>query len=497
MNAMQTQLNQRKTTTWNGAVAYETSGSAMLDFNFAISSLRNEPDEKIQREFSRVFYENKVRAMKFLFYVRDCREGIGERRIFRVCMDWLDDMHPKYAKAVLPLIPEYGRWDDLWPLLSSSVGGDILLLVDRQLSQDREDMRNGKPISLLGKWMCSENSSSPATKAIGAKLRNGLGLSPRTYRKTLSSLRKYLDVVECKMSSGQWGKIKYETVPSKANLNYKDAFMKHDAERRSEYLESLKKGETKINASVLQPHEIVNRYVSNSWCTDVKPFDASLEELWKALPDVTVGDTLVVRDGSGSMLSGYGPAIPLDVATALAIYMSEHNHGCWKDRFITFSGAPKIVSLANCETLREKLDVSYREADCSNTDIARTMRLILATAVNNGCTQDDMPRTILIISDMGFDSIGRRSDKSLFEDLAFEYAQKGYKLPRLIFWNVAARPGNGIPLQENELGVIMVSGFSVQIAKMMMSGKTDPFEALIETINAPRYDAVEQAVTGV
>ena len=358
-------------------------------------------------------------------------------------------------------------------------------------------------ISLLGKWLKSENTSSKESKRIAKIIREGLGMTPCQYRKTLAKLRAHLDVVEVKTSSNRWGEINYEAVPSQANIKYSNAFMRHDETRRVEYLESLKNGDVKINAGVLQPHEIVKKYLTGGngfWLRqDVREYDEALEQLWKALPVKSLDNCLVVRDGSGSMTSGYMEKIcPLDVATALSVYMADHNHGIWKDKFITFSQSPKIIDLSGCNTLRDKLVKTYDEDDCSNTNIEKTMMLILNTAINNHCTQEDMPKNVVIISDMGFDyCIQRRVDESLFDEIARRFNDAGYKLPRLVFWNVRGEMKNGIPMQQNELGVVLMSGFSIQLLDMVMSGETDPYKALLKVINAERYTPIEAAVKGV
>lgn len=502
---VQNQLNQTKTLTENGAVAYETSGHALLDFNFALSALRNSSERQIREMYSKAFYEDPHTAVKFLFWLRDCRGGAGERRIFRVCLMWLTETRPKIIQATLSLIPEYGRMDDIWQLLDTDLRDDVISLIRETIKRDRLAMTQGKPISLIFKWLPSNVASSRETKRLAEIIRTGLDMTPRQYRKMLSAGRRYLDVVECKMSSNEWSDIKYESVPSKANLIYKNAFMRHDEDRRREYLESLQKGETKINAGVLQPHEIVGKYITDNgfWGRGVNPSeDQTLEELWKALPDITVGNTIVVEDTSGSMTSGYGTNIrPIDVATALAVYMSEHNDETWRDKIISFSANPQLLDMSNCNSLREKIAYIENTAEISNTDIEKTMLLILNTAITNHCSQEEMPGTVLILSDCQWDQMtyirGRRPNASLFDNIAREFEAHGYKLPKIVFWNLSGAINKTIPMQENELGVVLMSGFSVQLMNMVMSSKTDPYEALLETINAPRYDAVEEALKGI
>lgn len=491
MNAMSNELKKEKTLTTNGAVAYATAGKEILDFNFQVTALRHTNDDGIANRFSRVYYENPLHAVKFLFWLRDCRGGNGERRIFRVCMGWLADNKPEIARRLVTLVPEYGRWDDLWPLLDTEIKDRVVALVSEQLNSDKMNNFNGKPISLLAKWLPSGNTSSKITCRYAGIMQSALGYTPRQYRKVLSALRKSLNVVEQKISANKWEDVEYQKVPSQANLKYNSAFLRHDEERRREYLESLKKGDTKINASTLQPHEIVQRYENH-----LRSVDDTLEELWKALPDVQLENALVVRDGSGSMTWVYGsPIQPLTVATALAIYMAEHNTGCWKGKFITFSHRPRLISLENCETLRDKLTHIRTYNECSNTNVEATMMLVLQTAIENNCTQEDLPKRIIICSDMQFDGATTgKCDATLFEEIAERFEAYGYKMPRICFWNLNARMSDTIPLQQNELGVVLASGFSVQLLNMFMSGETDPYKVLLEAINTERYLPVENAV---
>lgn len=507
VNALINENNQRKTLTENGAIAYETSGETLLDFLFETTALREADTKRIMTEITKMYYDNPLVSNRFMFWQRDCRGGNGERHIFRSYLLWLSKNKPDVCKAIIPLVSEYGRWDDLWCLLDTKMKDDVCSLVNKQLEEDIVNAMNEKRVSLLGKWMPSENASSKETRRYARIIREYLGLTERQYRKTLSRIREYIDVVERKMSANEWKEINYETVSSQANAIYKDAFMRHDSDRRNEYLDSLKRCEAKINASTLQPHEIVAKYLNGSyWSTSLKEYDETLEQLWKALPVKSLDDCLVVRDGSGSMTGGYGTNVrPLDIATALAVYMADHNHGIWKGRFITFSANPDIVDISGCKDLHDKLDRTYSEDDCSNTDIEKTMMLILRTAIKNHCSQEDMPGSVLIISDMQFDSaVQHRYEynhdntlQTLFEDIADRYEAAGYKLPKMIFWNVAGQINKTIPMQKNDLGVILISGFSVQLLDMVMSGETDPYKAILKTINSARYDAVEEAVKPV
>lgn len=507
MNNLKETLNEdfNVSITENGAIGYRTSGKELLDINFAVASMRSMDEDQIIDKFVKAFYENKLLAVKWLFYVRDAREGVGERRLFRVCMKYLTSKHIDIAKAIIKLVPEYGRWDDLWCVIYTYLKDDIINIIKNQLDEDINNMKENKSISLIAKWLPSINTSSEETKKLAKFICEELEMTPRNYRKTLSSLRSYLKVVETYMSKKEWNEIDYSAVPSRANLIYNSAFLRNDEDRRRKYLESLQKGETKINAGVLFPHDIVHKYMSGvSWNARVASNDdVALEEMWKALPNYVngAGNTICVSDGSGSMTCGVGSGnvTALDVANALAIYFAERSSGQFNNTYITFSQNPKIVDLSSGKSLREKIEIALRHNEVANTNIEAVFDLILKTAINKNMTQDDLPQNILIISDMEFDSAtrtyGRNNDpsKKLFKVFAERYAEHGYKLPRLVFWNVNSRTGT-IPVKENELGVALVSGFSPAIAKMVLSNSTDPFECLLEQLNSDRYQKVEDAI---
>lgn len=459
MSAMKKTLNDEYNFafTENGAAGYRTTGKSLLDLNFAVASLRKATPGDIAARFTRAFFEDQVAAMKWLFFARDIRGGLGERRLFRVVFQYMAKSDPNYIKPLIKLVPEYGRWDDLWCLFGTDLESDLLDVVCAQLKEDISNMNSGKSISLLAKWIPSINASSPVSRRYAKLICGYIGIQEWDYRKAVSALRTKLDIVEKKMSTKAWGDIVYEAVPSRANLLYNSAFLRHDEDRRRKFLSSLEKGETKINASTLFPHDIVSKYTNGGWSVSVNGLDQTLEALWKSLPDTVngCGNTIVVADGSGSMTTSVGGKV-----------------------------------------------------EVANTNIEAVFDLILNTAIKNHMSQDDIPQNILIISDMEFDGCavsnsyrggyGRNKgvDSRLFQVVTQRYEDAGYKLPRLVFWNVNSRTG-AIPVIENDLGVALVSGFSTNIVKMVMSGQTDPYECLLETLNTERYAPIEEALKGL
>lgn len=496
--------------TENGALGYATSLDKLVDINFKVASYRNMSEDEIISDFMAAFKEDPVMAFTWLFFARDVRGGLGERRLFRVCLNAVLN-HYNISKqdlmSICHLILEFGRADDLYTIKSCGMNGQFVFcdFIDKVLRSDLQRMAEGKPVSLLAKWLKSETASSIESRVLAKETMYALGMSPKKYRKTLSKLRKYIDVVECKMTAGEWNKIDYSKVPSKAGLNYSDAFRRHDEDRYDAYLDAVKRGKEKINAGTLYPYEIVSKYIERgTWgfervCAELNP---TLEEMWKALPNTVngkhAGSTIVVADGSGSMMSRVcGNTTALDVANSLAIYFAERMEGPFKNKYITFSNRPRFVDLSNCVSLREKLVEALKHDECSTTNIEAVFDLMLKTAVGCGMEQSEMPANVLIVSDMEFNgATDGRVDRSLFDGIRERFEAAGYKLPRLVFWNVNSRTCV-VPIQENDAGVALVSGFSQNIAEMVMSGEIDPAQCLVNTLNKDRYDVVKDVAQSI
>ncbi|MCM1215467.1 MAG: DUF2828 domain-containing protein [Lachnospiraceae bacterium] len=489
---------------------YGSTGKALLDLNFSVSNMRDmEPDLKVEK-FMAAFNEDPITATKWLFFARDIRGGLGERDLFRHIFCWFATYQPNTFRHLVSYIPEYGRWDDLLELCHTSLEREAFRVISKQFWNDLDSMKANRSVSLLAKWMPSINATSADQRRLALKLCKYLGINVASYRKLISKLRKYIDIVEQKMSANQWDQIEYSKVPSRANMLYKDAFLRHDRERREEFLSAALKGEVKMNSGTLFPHEIIHQYApGGGWDFRYNPvsFDPSMEVLWNNLPPLEMeSKTIVVQDGSGSMLSPVSEKSEvrcMDVAMGLALYFAQNLTGPYANRVITFSEHPQFVDLNGYNTLADKINHLKQYTEVANTNIEAVFDLILETAVNNHLSQEDLPSNILIISDMEFDHCAQDSshhyygqemiNPNLFEEIARKYASYGYKIPRCCFWNTKGRSG-AIPMIQNDLGVALMSGFSVNNAKMIMSGKMDPYEALLDVLNSERYADIYPAI---
>lgn len=459
--------------TANGADTFTRSGSLLLDFYAQGGAMRNSKEEALEL-FKKAFAEDNEKAIRILFYLRDVRGGQGERDLFRICLEWLGEEEKSVFEKIVNFVPEYGRFDDLF--FDNDKCFEILK------STLVKDNASETP-SLLAKWLPTINASSEKTKAKAKWMAEKLGFNSIGYRKLLRDIRKKLAVVEEKMSAKKWEDINYSAVPSQASRIYKNAFKKHDEERYGKFIEKATKGEVKINASTLYPYQIYNS-VNND-------YSETLEALWNQLPDYTQGkNALVVADTSRSMSGD-----PMSVSVSLALYFAERNKGQFKDYFISFSEQPKLHKVVG-KNLRDKMR-SIQLGDVANTDIQKVFELILNTGLQNSVPQEEMPETIYIISDMEFDQATgdgyswRRQNVKVtnYDAIKEKYSKSGYKLPNIVFWNVNARGGN-LPVQQNENGVAMVSGFSPVIFKMAVENKT-PEQVMLDTINSERYNKIK------
>jgi len=450
--------------TENLAVTFIRSGSALLDFYAQAGSMRTNPDKALDL-FKKAFAEDKQSAVRILFYLRDVRGGQGERSLFRNCLEWLGTTYQDIFDQIVEYVSEYGRWDDMF-----FDNAKCFSIIKKQLVEDK----NTDTPSLLAKWLPTINASSKTTKQKAKFMAGKLEMDDISYRKLVREIRKKIKVVEELMSAQDWKKINYSSVPSQAARIYKDAFKKHDEERYNEFIEKAEKGEVKIQTGTLYPYQIYKSVKSN--------YSRTLEALWNQLPDYTQGkNALVVADVSGSMGGD-----PISVSVSLALYFAERNKGQFKDYFITFTGNPRLQKVVG-DDLLGKMN-SIEESDWEmNTNIQAVFDLILKTALENNTSEKELPETIYIISDMEFDYCS--NTETNFEVAKEKYEEAGYKLPNIVFWNVDARSGNNLPVQKDEKGVVLVSGFSPVIFKIAVENKT-PEQVMLDTINSERYSKI-------
>ncbi len=469
-----------KTRTENLAMTYRSTGSDTLDLFASIGALRGAGEEDIIRRFVKAWGEDRDTAMKILFYGRDIRGGLGERRVFRVILSALAEMEPDSVRKNIHLIPEYGRYDDLLALLGTPCEGDAVRFISEQLGRDIDAMQADEPVSLLAKWLPSVNASSAQTRRQAAVIAAGLGLNGAEYRKTLSALRARIKILENALREKDYS-FDYSQQPSKAMFKYRAAFARNDRDRYNAFLEKVKKGEAVLHTGTLLPYELIRSIMRASIADERKALDVT----WNALEDFTDGrNALAVIDGSGSMY-GYGDPKPIEVALSLGIYFAERNKGMFRNHFITFSENPQLVEIKG-QDLLDRVRYCARFNEVANTNIQRVFELILNTALLHHLPQEEMPETLYIISDMEFDFCTRDANKTNFEYAEEIYIRAGYRLPKIVFWNVQSRQQQ-VPVKKNQQGVVLVSGCSPRIFSMVITDDLDPYSYMMKVIGAERY----------
>jgi len=473
-----------KTETINGAATYISSGKFCLDLFASIGASRNLDEKEIVKRFHRAFCEDKNLAMKILFYARDIRGGLGERKVFRTIMRNLPRTSRSALVKNIKNIPEYGRYDDLLELMDTSCKKEVVIFIKEQLIQDLANIETDN-VSLLAKWLPSINATNIQTVKLGKRLAQCLNMSEKEYRQTLSKLRAKIQIIENNLREKDYS-FDYSKQPSKAMFKYKKAFIRNDKERYEEFLNKVQNGEIKMNTETLYPYDLIRPIVNVGELSDEEK--KSLDVTWNNLPNYTKDEnSLVVVDGSGSMYWGKNPK-PAEIAQSLAIYFAERNSGAFKNHFITFSESPKLVEIKG-DDIYNKVRYCMGFNECANTNIQKVFELILRTACRNKLSQKNMPETIYIISDMEFDTCTEDADVTNFEYIKKKFKEKGYKLPKLVFWNVNSWQQQ-VPVKENEQGVILVSGCTPKIFEMVMDGETSPYKFILDVLNTERYEKI-------
>ncbi len=478
------------TSTANGRKCLSSSGEGLVDLFATIGALRNAPDARRYELFDRACAEDKELAAKILFYGRDVREGLGERDTFRTLLAYAADRYPEIVRPNIGLIGYYGRFDDLYFLIGTKCENDMWRVMKEQFEKDRAAMLAGKPVSLLAKWIKTPDASSPTTRKLGILTSQKLGFkNVRSFKVPLKALRKYLKIVEIAISANELSTIAYDKVPSNAMTKYRNLFSRKDGARFVEYLDDVKSGKKEIKANTLFPYDIVQKYLNaggygfwyNSRCT----VDDVLEAQWKALPNYVEDGTnvLIMADVSGSMTSNNN--LPMASSVGLAMYFAERATGPFHNKFMTFSTNPKLVTVTGatvCDRVRNMVNADW----AGSTDLDAAFRVVLETAVNNRIAAKDLPKALVIISDMQINGCVRASG-TFYDDWRRKFANYGYDIPNVIFWNVNSQ-SDTFHADANRKGVQLLSGHSATTFKTLLANldKT-PYEAMLATILSDRY----------
>lgn len=512
VEAMEKEVAWKKTE--NGQDALNTTFDACLDLFSTIGALRSRSKSEITTKFAKAYAENALVAMKMVFYARDIEQGLGERNTFKVILNYLGNAHPKDVIANLENIVKFGRFDDLYALVGTLAEKDAFAYMYKVFESDLSAYTNGKPMTLAAKWLKSVNTSSKESNKLGCMTAKAFGLTVAEYRKSLAKMRARIKVLEQEISAGKWDNIDFTIVPGGAMKKYNKAFYRHQEERFTDYLTALKENKTvkvvkadgtvvekeaKINTKHLFPYEIIEKYVDNYNFT-TNGVKNSLEAMWNGIEDYVDGadvSSIVIADVSGSM---YGR--PMATSVGLAIYFAERNKGPFRNKFITFSTNPTWISLPENSTLSDKINITAKADWDGSTNLEAALDLVLNTAVKYRLAQEDLPKSLVIITDMEFNQCvsdnhsyasywnATATKMTFYDTMKNKYASYGYTIPEIVFWNVNAR-NDTYHTTANVPHVRMVSGQAASVFKSLIDGKTHtPYEFMLEVLGNARYDCV-------
>ena len=489
-------MTEKDSYTKNGAVTNSTSHNFCVDLFFLAGACRNEDVKAIENVITKAYAQDRLKTLKIIFWASDIRQGAGERRFFKVALNWLNKNHPEDIQNNISLIPEFSRWDVIFDLANENqlVFSYILSVLTNPEHPQR---------ALLCKWLPRKSKVTDKSKetkkrgnvetttvtrksrtlynGLASKLIKALKVTPKEYRKALVEGCK---TVEQQMCSKKWNEIEYSKVPSVAINKYNKAWYRNDKERFEKYIEDVKAGKSKINASAIFPHDIIkDALYTTGWSMSIKGLNDAQIAQWNALPNWlgdSVNSLIPVCDTSGSM---YG--LPIQICLALGLYVSERNQGPFKDAFITFSQNPKMQILKG--DINQRLSQLVHADWGQNTNLTGVFELILRKAKEVNLSEEMMPKTILVISDMEFDCCGNLTN---YEMIKKAYNVSGYQCPQIAFWNVNGRAGN-VPVTVNKQGVALVSGASPSVIKAVLTNQLNPVNIMDSIIETERYSVIQ------
>ena len=506
----------------NAAKISEETESALLKLHAVGKELRFAAKAQLEELAAKAYDEDALLAVKLFFQTGDVRGGKGESAIFDACLSFLAKERPALLKELLPLIPLYARWDALLPFTADEnveIAGEAAAIVAGQLHDDvasLQALQKGEraKVSSLAKYLPTVPVKKAEDKNVLTALLKASNLSEREYVSALSELTAYLN----EKQSSKRESAKLEAYATRQLLPYTAFLYKTISAKFHAYVTSLQDKTLEPSAKDVSPIEICHAYEIGDWRGIFTP-NADYEALWAMLPKEETRKTLVVRDGSMSMtrlLCDSSHATMLEAADALTIYFSERLTGSFKNKFITFSVKPRLVSLTTAEALSDRLGLIESHEECNNMDFTAVLDLILDAAVSEILKQEDLPSYILFLTDMDFD-VARGSGwdmegtdvagnrKALFESIQNKWKIAGYQMPKIVFWNLNGKADGATPGSEN--GILYINGYRPEMLEEVLSegyekaksiAATEPevseataMNQLTAKLNSERYDLIE------
>jgi hypothetical protein len=487
-DALKEELN--KTLTENGDLAFNSTGDPVYDFVASVGTLRGNNKLLINR-FLLAFNANRVQSIQALFYARDIINGVGERDVFRTILSLMGNMMPGITKKIIPYIKDYGRFDDYLVLLNTPVSNDVAIYLKKILDKD---LKSKKGVSLLAKWLPSINASSADSRMYAKILSRKWGYSFQEYRLILSKLRKQSNVIETYLCAKDYS-FDYNLVPGQSFIKNFHTFDRHDKERFNKHILEVANNKAVIHTKTIQVQQLSNLITEDEEDDNYQVLASKIANIfYKDIEDkfdTIDANTIVVRDGSGSMysLSNGNSISPITVADSLSILFASKIVGPLHDSFITFSEKAELVTFPEGLDFTQKSKYLSNYNDAANTNIENVYNLLLNLANNKNLTANDMIKRVIIISDMEFDMAVEDAKEGTLASIKNKFEQLGLEMPQIIYWNVENRHGT-FPVIKDTAGVFTISGYSQNILKSIVEAKSIKYDDILKTILS-RYSFVE------
>jgi hypothetical protein len=471
MNAFVSAIKDDATTiyTENGAKTYSTSFDSCVDLFFQIGAIRGQGAARAETLFRTAYKQNPDLATKIALWARDVRGGAGERQVFRDLLKLLEKTDMDRLARILPLVPEIGRYDDLFVFETATAKDMAFAIFGNGLVDPSK-------AGLAAKWAPRETG---AKKKLARELMAYFELSPKNYRRLITTLS---NTVEQQMSARLWDDIEFQKVPSVAAARYAKAFRRHQPDRYNEFVQKAVKGEVKINASALFPYDVTKSTV-----------DAETQNaLWNQLPDyVPAGKSFIpMIDLSQSMSSstiGDGNLTPMDAAISLGLYLAEKNKSEFNRMALAFAGQPSWISIPDTDSVRDKVRAVKAGQVAYDTNLNAAFEAILSVALRKGVPQEDLPDALIVLSDMEFNSTQNARSVTNVDAAKRLYEANGYRLPTIVWWNLQSR--NGVtPVRADASGMVLVSGLSPSVTTAVLGGEATPVAIMLKAVDIARYE---------
>jgi len=487
-------------TTENGAIALKSTSNVIVDF---FSMFLRGIDTNLMSDYLEKCWETDPRkTVAIIFNARDREEGKKEKNISNRAMIWLRrNKKNTYLKNIHKYVTKYGCWKDItYIAIKNPINNHLELnLITNQLKIDYQNLTTGKnnEVSLCAKWCSSERDKNDKEFGMASKIAEELfpneANKMEKYRKdVIVPLRKQISIVEHFMSDNRWTQIQYDKVPAVASKRFRKAFMKHDPDGYNDFLQKVARGEKKIKITGLLPHELVRYYLKSN----VTSPDETIELQWKTLVEATknlgtLNNILPIVDVSGSMYDIHNNLSPIYVSIALGILIAECNTGPLHRKVVSFHAEPSIFSIEG-DTLFEQVNNLSRISAGLNTNFEAVFDLLLNAAELFDIKQENMPDTVVVLSDMQYDEASNNvSENTLHNSIITKYETKGYKSPKFIYWNLSSQHNETFPVKSVTDNVAIISGFSEQLLKVFMNSNDFNPESIVNEILSKYENEVE------